>query len=135
MKTRLMITLITAAVSLSAYADTCPPVDSFDPHTPPAGWSLLLPPIVEGQKYHFDKAIHSLNGNFYYQQIICVYDTCPSMGCPAIELLSNNTYTQPDSAAAPWNAKTPISYTFACQPADNDPSKCVFSAAANAKPK
>jgi hypothetical protein len=127
MKTRLMITLITAAVSMSAQADTCPTADSFNPNTPPPGWNLLLPPVVQGKKYQFDKAIHSVNGNFYYQQIICVYDTCPSMGCPAIELLSNNTYTQPNSADAPWNAKTPIGNAYACQPADNDPAKCVFS--------
>ena len=124
-----MITLISAAVSLSGNAETCPPVSSFDPHVPPAGWTLLLPPIVEGQKYHFDKAIHSLNGSFYYQQILCVYDTCASLGCPAIELLSNSTFEQPDSNKAPWDASSPISHTFACQPADNNPSHCDFQAA------
>jgi hypothetical protein len=138
MKSRLIITLITAVVSLSALmgtmaaiADTCPAAGSFDPNTPPAGWSMILPPIVQGQKYQFNKAIHSLNPAFYYLQVVCVYMACLKGGCPGIEIVSDITYDLPVDKTSPWNKRPTILNTLVCEPGGNNPQECVFS---NSKP-
>lgn len=121
-----MILLITAGVSLSSYAATCPPVNQVDPENPPMGWTLLIPPQLEDQIYHFGKAVLSLNGNFFYGQVLCTYETCTQLGCPMYVLLSDETFTSPTSNASPWNARPMVVDTLVCAPADHDPSKCVF---------
>jgi hypothetical protein len=126
MKKRLIITLIALSVSLSGMAATCPPADGLNPGQLPAGWSILVAPIIQGQTYHFGKAIHSLNGNFNYQQVICQYQTCPSFGCPAFTIISTGTFQYPESNAAPWDARPVIGSTLVCFPPNHDPSVCIF---------
>jgi len=113
-------------LSNSGYADTCPGINGLDPFHPPAGWTLNVPPIVEGQTYHFGEAIHSLNGSFYYQQVICKYQVCASAFCPAFSLLSNKQYDMPKTKTPPWNTSSRIAFTLTCRPDDNDPTHCVF---------
>jgi hypothetical protein len=126
MKNRLIILLITLSVSLSSHAATCPPAETLDPEHPPMGWSLLAPPIFEDQHYHFGKAVHSLNGSFYYLQVICEYETCPTFGCPKFSILSADTYETPNTDAAPWQTKPVIGYTVVCQPPNHDSFACSF---------
>ena len=109
-----------------AYADTCPPIKNLNPNKPPAGWTLQIPPIIDGQDYYFGETIHSLNGSFYFKQIICKYQACSSAFCPAFSLLSNAQYQQPATSEAPWNAKSKIAATYTCRPVDHDPANCVF---------
>lgn len=125
-KLRLIIPLLALHVSLSCYADTCPPVDTIDLNNPPAGWNVLLPPIIDGQTYHFGKAVHSLNISFFYQQVICVYEACATLGCPAFELLSESIYTSPEQKTSPWDARPSVRDTLVCAPASHDPKVCVF---------
>ena len=122
---RLFILLALLLTSTSNFAATCPSADGLDPRHPPAGWELQVPPIFEGQTYYFDEAIHSLNANFYYQQVICKYVACPSP-CPAFSLLSTQTFTKPDADYAPWDARSRILNTLTCRPADHSTSRCVF---------
>lgn len=126
MRKRLIILLITSCVSLSSHAETCPAADTLDPAHPPAGWSILVPPIFEDQEYHFGKAIHSLNGSFYYLQVICEYETCPTFGCPKYSIISTNTYETPNTNATPWHTRPVIGFTFVCQPPNHDPAVCIF---------
>jgi hypothetical protein len=129
MKNRLIILLIAAAVSLSSHAATCPPIAQLDPENLPMGWSMLIPPQLEDQTYHFGKAVHSLNMNFFYGQILCTYEayeTCPTFLCPMFVIVSDEVYEQPTSTAAPWNTRPQVVSTLVCQPANHDPSVCVF---------
>lgn len=109
------------------YADTCPDIKGLDPFHPPAGWTLNIPPILEGESYYFNEAIHSLNGSFYYLQVICKYQTfCPSNFCPAFSLLSNKQYVMPKTKSPPWDATSKLGFTLTCRPDDNNPANCVF---------
>jgi hypothetical protein len=112
---------------LPAYADTCPQIQDFTPTNPPPGWTLIMPPILDDQKYYFGSAIHSLNGSFYYLQVLCKYEACPSDFCPAFALLSNNAYNFPNTKTPPWNQRSRLKSTFTCTPPDHDPSHCVFN--------
>jgi hypothetical protein len=125
-KLRFIIPVLSLSVSLSCLADTCPPIDSIDFDYPPPGWTVLIPPIIEDQTYHFSKAVHSLNATFYYQQVICVYMTCESLGCPFVELLSEGTYEHPDQKVSPWDARATVGFTLVCAPSSHDPEVCVF---------
>ncbi len=107
-------------------ADTCPDIKGLDPFNPPIGWTLNIPPIVEGQNYYFGEAIHSLHGNFYYQQVICKYQACASAFCPAFSLLSSKQYITPKTKSPPWNASSRIAFTLTCRPENNNPQVCVF---------
>jgi hypothetical protein len=112
----------------SSLADTCPRAQDLNPFLPPAGWSYLIPPFdpsIEG--YTFSSAIHSLNGAFYYQQVICRYEVCPSFLCPAFTLISNNTYQEPSESTPPWNHGSVLKYTLTCMPGDHNPEHCVFT--------
>jgi hypothetical protein len=126
MEMRLIITLILLAVSLSSFADTCPRIIDINIHQPPKGWSMLIPPVIEGQSYYFDRAIHSLNGSFYYGQVICEYRSCGSFACPAFELLSDAVYINPEAKTPPWDDWPVIAQTLVCAPKDNDPAHCIF---------
>jgi hypothetical protein len=126
MKKRLIITLIALSVSLSGMAATCPPAEGLDLKRLPTGWNILVAPIFQGQTYHFGKATHSLNGSFYYQQVICQYQTCSSFGCPAFTIVSNGTFQYPESDAAPWDARPVIRPSLVCFPPNHDPSVCIF---------
>jgi hypothetical protein len=126
MQNRLLILLIALLVSVAARAQTCPPINEINIANPPVGWKLLLPPQIEGQTYHFGKAIHSLNGSFFYGQVICEYETCNSFDCPAIELLSDATYAKPYSIGGNWTQRANIAETIMCAPANHDPALCVF---------
>jgi len=108
------------------YADTCPPIQDFTPTKPPVGWILIMPPILDDPKYYFGSAIHSLNGSFYYQQVICKYEACPSEYCPAFALLSTSTYAYPNTKTPPWDARSRLRFTLTCMPSDHDPSHCIF---------
>ena len=114
--------------SVVAWGDSCPHPEDFNPTTPPAGWSLIVPPIIPGETYFFDEAIHSLNGQFYYKQVLCIYkDTlCPSPFCPAFTLLSDKTYDLPNSKMPPWNAPSTIVDTLTCESINHRPEDCVF---------
>ncbi len=113
-------------VSNKAFAETCPDIQTFDPLHPPAGWTLNVPPIIEDQSYYFGEAIHSLNGSFYFKQVICKYQACDSAFCPAFSLLSKGQYAYPNAKISPWDVVSRIAYTFTCHPIDHDPSKCNF---------
>jgi hypothetical protein len=126
MQNRLIILLIALTVSLSSRADTCPPVDQIDLNNPPPGWQVLVPPVVDDEQYYFGKAIHSLNGGFFYGQVLCVYETCGSFGCPAFELLSEGTYKKPNAPDKIWSGRSIIVDTLTCAPANHDPSVCTF---------
>jgi hypothetical protein len=125
-KLRLIIPLLALYVSLSCHAETCPPIDSIDFDYPPPGWGVLIPPIIEDQEYHFGKAVHSLNANFYYKQVICVYQVCESLGCPFVELISENTYEHPDQKKSPWDTRATVGFTLVCAPSGHDPEICQF---------
>jgi hypothetical protein len=125
MKKRMLF--IICLVNQISWADTCPPALGLIPQSPPAGWSLLLPPVLEGQRYEFGAAIHSLNGAYYYGQVICKYETCPSHFCPAFALISDKTYDFPNTKTPPWNARSVLAFTFTCLAPDHDPEHCVFS--------
>lgn len=109
-----------------AIADTCPIAEGLNPSHPPAGWKLLLPPVLEDQHYFFGAAIHSINGAYYYEHVICKYEACPSTFCPAYALISDKAYQYPNSNASPWNKRSVLAFTFTCVPDDHDPSHCVF---------
>lgn len=109
------------------FADTCPAAEGLNPSHPPAGWKLLLPPVLEGQHYFFGAAIHSINGAYYYEQVICKYEACPSTFCPAYALISDKTYQKPNSNAYPWNKRSVLAFTFTCIPDDHDPKNCTFN--------
>ncbi len=114
-------------VSSTSYADTCPDIKGLDPYHPPMGWTLNVPPIIEGQNYYFGEAIHSLNGSFYFNRVICKYQACASAFCPAFSLLSNNKYIDyPTIKFPPWDASSRIAFTLTCRPTDNDPANCIF---------
>jgi|HubBroStandDraft_4_1064222.scaffolds.fasta_scaffold97944_2 hypothetical protein len=117
--------ILLCALNMS-YADTCPDIKGLDPLHPPAGWTLNVPPIFEEQAYYFGEAIHSLNGSFYYQQVICKYQACASAFCPAFSLLSNKQYVNPKIKSAPWDVSSRIAFTLTCRPPNNDPTSCVF---------
>lgn len=121
-----VLCILSILASKIVLADTCPSAKGLDPMSPPAGWKLLLPPILENQKYHFGAAIHSLNGAYYYEQVICKYEACPSHFCPAFALISEKTYEYPNTKAAPWNERSVLGYTFTCISPDHDPTQCVF---------
>jgi hypothetical protein len=126
MRNRILIIALSLYVSAS-YADTCPPAQSINPQTPPAGWTLFMSPLYAGENYYFVQAVHSLNANYYFQQVFCTYQTCPSFSCPTFTLLSNVTYQFPNSNNAPWNTAPPIVNTIVCFPKNNDPLQCVFA--------
>jgi hypothetical protein len=123
---KILIMLLSVMGSF-AQADTCPPAKGLDLMHPPAGWKLLLPPAIEGQRYEFGAAIHSLNGAYYYEQVICKYESCPSHFCPAFALISDKTYQHPNTKAAPWDARSVLGFTFTCISPEHDPAHCVFS--------
>ena len=118
--------LISGALSSSVFADTCPTINEASPYNPPAGWSTLLSPVIEGEHYQFNAAIHSLNGVYYNGQVICKYSSCPNSLCPAYALISDRTYELPNSKAKPWNQPSILAFTFTCMPMDHDPSHCIF---------
>jgi hypothetical protein len=125
--TKKLLTLFSLLLaSPTIFADNCPDIKGLDPLHPPSGWTLNIPPIVEDQTYYFSEAIHSLNGSFYYQQVMCIYKACDSAFCPAFSLLSNTTYTSPILNSPPWDAKSRIAFTLTCKPEDHHPSRCVF---------
>lgn len=125
LKKLLTLTTLLCVTNIS-YADTCPDINGLDPFHPPTGWTLNVPPIIEGQTYYFGEAIHSLNGSFYYQQVICKYQACASAFCPAFSLLSNKQYITPKTKTSPWDALSKIAFTLTCRPTNNDPTSCVF---------
>lgn len=114
--------------SLQSFADTCPRIKDLDPFIPPTGWSFLISPdpSLPFEDYRFSGAIHSLNGYFYYLQVICRYDACPSFLCPAFTLISNKPYQEPSEPFPPWNHRSVLKYTLTCMPGDHDPAHCVF---------
>ena len=129
MMKKIFILLLTLLACRSSLADTCPAVGSFTFSAPPPGWTFLVLPIepsIGMENYSFSSAIHSLNGTFYYKQVICRYDVCPSFLCPAFTLISNKTYEQPGEVRAPWNHRSVIAFTLTCMPGDHDPAHCVF---------
>jgi hypothetical protein len=130
MKYRFFIALFLCQISLSSYAESCPGVgelgdDPYHPH-PPVNWEILMPPIVDADNYHFTNATHSLNGNFYYQHVICRYDACGPNGCSMFSLISQKTYEQPYSKAPPWNERTVLGLTQLCMPPDHNETVCQF---------
>jgi len=128
MKKCSIIPLLSLFVSISAWAAICPAVQNVDPLHPPAGWSTLLPPYDDTtDTYYFGSAIHSFNGSFYFKQVICEYETCPSFGCYKFEIISNDPFEMPNSNAAPWNHRPVIAYTLLCTPPDHNPSVCEFA--------
>ena len=128
MKKCSIITAICLFVSNHSLAATCPPIENLDFQNPPAGWTVLLPPFEDtNETFYFGSAIHSLNGSFYYKKVICEYETCPSWGCYKLEIISNATFENPNSTAAPWNHKPVIAHTLLCTPANHDPSACEFN--------
>lgn len=120
------IFIILLFIPTISFADTCPEINGLDPFHPPSGWTLNVPPIIEGQTYYFGEAIHSLNGSFYYQQVICKYQACASAFCPAFSLLSDKQYITPKTKSPPWNAQSRIAFTLTCRPEDNNPKNCMF---------
>lgn len=126
MKKPLIILMFAASLNHLANADTCPPIRGLDPLKPPAGWTLLVPPVIAGETYYFGEAVHSLNGSFHYKNVICKYEACPTSFCPAFAILSDKQYELPNTRTPPWHYRSTISYTFTCRPADHDPSICVF---------
>jgi len=114
------------AGSLS-WADTCPRIQDLHADHAPQGWTFLIPPSESSlEGYRFSSAIHSLNAYFYYLQVICRYDSCPSMFCPAFTLISNDTYELPNKNSPPWNHRSVLNRTLTCMPADHDPAHCQF---------
>lgn len=127
MKKISILAVIFYLASASSFADTCPPIHELKATLPPpAGWTYLLGPDQALESYHFSSAIHSLNGSFYYEQVICRYAVCPSFGCPAFTLLSTKTYEEPNEARAPWDSRSVLKYTLTCMPGDHNPHHCVF---------
>ncbi|MES2217280.1 MAG: hypothetical protein V4501_02605 [Pseudomonadota bacterium] len=126
MQNRLLLLLITLIVSFSTQAATCPPVDQINIAKPPVGWKVLLPPQIEDQEYHFTKAIHSYNPNFFYQHVICVYEADESFFPPSFELISDATYAKPNTVTETWNEPAIIDQTIMCAPEDYDPMLCKF---------
>lgn len=129
MKKGLIILCFLASVSFiskAAIATTCPAVQDFDPMRPPSGWALLVPPVISGETYYFVEAVHSLNGSFYFKQVICKYASCSSAFCPAFALLSNAQYESPNSKLPPWHATSTIGATLTCRPLTHDPAICLF---------
>ena len=123
----LLIFTFLLLASLKSLADTCPNMTELKPWLLPAGWTYLVgPPDLPAENYKFSAAIHSLNGAFYYEQVICRYDACPSYLCPAFSLISNNRYQEPSEARTPWNHLSVLRYTLTCMPGDHDPAHCVF---------
>jgi hypothetical protein len=127
MKNWLMIIAFSVTVSSTSFADYCPPAQSINPQTPPAGWTLFLSPIFAGQNYYFVSAVHSLNPTYYQNQIFCHYETCPAFGCPNFTLLSNADYQQPTTNISPWDDYPQLANTLMCSPQNNDPTQCVFT--------
>lgn len=129
LKKVLMICVLILFGTLSdvMYADTCPDAFGLNPLDPPAGWKLLLPPVLDGQEYEFGAAIHSLNGGYYYGQVICKYQMCPSHFCPAFTIISEKVYEHPNTNAAPWDARSVLGFTLTCLAPNHDPAHCVFS--------
>lgn len=123
---KVVLCLLFVFLNTNSFADTCPSIENASPTNPPAGWSVLLQPAMDGQQYYFGAAIHSLSGAYYYGQVICKYEACPNAFCPAYALISNKTYALPNTKAAPWNARSILQFTFTCIPADHDPEHCVF---------
>lgn len=125
---KLSLTLLSMILFFSdtGYGDTCPSIQEIDPFNPPTGWTLQIPPIIDGQEYYFSEAIHSMNGSFYFKQVICKYQACASAFCPAFSLLSNKQYAKPNTNAPPWDTKSRIAFTFTCRPIDNNPTNCIF---------
>ncbi len=121
-----IVVFFTVLLANTSFADTCPDINGLDPLHPPAGWTLNIPPIIEDQDYYFGEAIHSLNGSFYFKQVICKYQVCASAFCPAFSLLSNKQYEFPKTKSPPWDVQSRIAFTFTCRPEDNDPKHCVF---------
>jgi hypothetical protein len=126
MKNYLLLFLVCIGLNKIAYADTCPPAEGLNPYNLPIGWSLLLPPVIAGENYYFSEAIHSLNGSFYYKQIICKYAACPTSFCPAFGILSTKAYNLPNTKMPPWHSLSVIAFTFTCRPADHNPTICLF---------
>ncbi len=125
MKIRFLLLLIYGITSF-ARADTCPHIEGLDPYHPPSGWTLAMPPVIEGETYDFGLAVHSYNGSFYYKQVLCKYEACPSAFCPAFTLLSAKKYEFPNTNAPPWDAKSSLNFTFTCKPVNHDPTVCSF---------
>lgn len=126
MKKPILLTFLLFAISMRCLADTCPKIQEIDRYQPPPGWTFLLLPEQPIENYHFSQAIHSLNGSFYFQKVICRYDICASSGCPAFLLLSQKDYQQPNQPEPPWNHLSMIMWTYTCMPADYNPAHCVF---------
>lgn len=129
MKNRLMIILIALSVSLFgqiSYADTCPPIDSFDPYNPPSGWTMVAPPVIPDADYQFNRAVHFLDTMIYPLQVMCIYATCSEPFCPAFSIVSDRTYKYPNHKEAPWDEPSRLKGTLTCAPDDHDPSGCVF---------
>lgn len=130
MKNCLIILLFLSCVSFInkvAMADVCPPIsDLQNPEKLPAGWTLLVPPVLSGQDYEytFSEAVHSLNGSFYYKHVICKY-ACPIKMC-AFAILSDKTYELPNSRMPPWHNPSVIGATFTCRPINHEPNICIF---------
>lgn len=122
------VSLLVSLIYQAACANTCPTIAEFGQFgEPPAGWTLLIPSTIPfDDKFEFGSATHSLNGSFYYKQVICKYAQCLSTFCPAFTILSNDTYNLPNTPLPPWGAPSPIVRTLTCEPPDHDPSHCVF---------
>lgn len=121
-----LFSLLSILSSTITFADTCPVINGLNLSAPPAGWSVLLDPVVDGEKYRFSSAVHSINGAYYQDQVICKYSSCPNAFCPAFALISDKKYDLPNVKAFPWNERSILAYTFTCTPPDHDPSHCVF---------
>lgn len=112
--------------SVESFADTCPRIEEIKTGLPPSGWTFLIGPNEAIENHSFSAAIHSLNGFFYYGQVICRYDACPSYLCPAFTLISTKIYQEPSEPTPPWNHLSVIQSTLTCMPGDHDPAHCLF---------
>jgi hypothetical protein len=128
MKNFIIILFFIASVSFInkvAMADACPPIsDLKNPNDPPAGWKILVPPVLTEEDYYFSEAVHSLNGSFYYKQVICKY-ACPMNSC-AFAIISTKTYELPNTKMPPWHYPSTIGATLTCRPPSHQPDICIF---------